>query len=344
MGIWSAFKWPSLPRPDYLSSPWGDADSAQLTQIAYSEALGVDLTTLTREAAMSVPAVSKARDLITGSISKLPLVLLNADGPLEPKLQQPWLYRTNGMISPFLRMVQTLDDLLFYGECLWSVVRGSGGQILTADRVPYEWWKLTPEGAITINDALVDADEVIYIPSHTSGLLKRGKAIKSARDIDAAVAKRIANPIPVTEIHQLTDDYMSPAEQLALVAAYNKARRDPEGTTVFTPNSVQLVIHGDKVDFGFAAEGRNAARLDIANLTGIPASLLEGTSAAASLTYETTEGRRSEFYQFGLTSWLSTIETRFSQDDVVARGLSVRFDLGDLSATVPSPTGPASQD
>jgi phage portal protein BeeE len=147
------------------------------------------------------------------------------------------------------------------------------------------------------------------------------------------------------EIHQTdADAELSPTEAKALVTAYNKARRDPEGATVFTPAHVTLLPHGDKADSGALVEARNAARLDIANHLGLPASMLEGSSAGASLTYVTTEGKRSELIEYGVMPWIETLTSRLSLDDVVPRGQRVRLDLGDLITPNPSATGAETQD
>jgi hypothetical protein len=340
MGIRNVLRLSSAPRPDYLASPWSEG---QLQEIVWSDVFGADFKPMDRAELLSIPAVSKARDLICTKVAQLPLRALDSTGVLSDDKQPSWMYRTDGFLSPFLRMVFTLDDLLFYGQSLWEVVRGSDGFILSAERVPYDRWSIL-DGAILVNDLPVDANDVIYIPSHTSGILDRGTAsLKAARNIINTVANRAASPIPVMEISS-TEDGITAPEAAALVAAYNKARRDVEGATVFTPSGVTLIPHGDRADASFAIEGRNAARLDIANLLGVPAALLEGTTASASLTYSTTEGKRNEFLDYGLSPWLRTIESRLSQDDVVPRGQHVAFDLGDLISITPSPTGPKEQD
>jgi phage portal protein BeeE len=122
------------------------------------------------------------------------------------------------------------------------------------------------------------------------------------------------------------------------------ARRDPEGATVYTPSSVTLISHGDKTDSGFMVEGRNAVRLDVANMTGVPAALLDGSVSQSSLTYSTQEGRRNEFVDYGLSIWMNAVTGRLSADDVVARGLHVVFDQTQFLTTLPDPIGPKEQD
>lgn len=331
------------PRVDYLASPFTEGE---LAKIVWSDVFGANYAPISRADAMSIPAMAKARQLICATIAKLPLKAAVGGDLLDDKKQPRWTYRTDGTLSPFARMIWTVDDLLFYGESLWQVDRGADTFPIRAERVPYEWWKVTPEGAITIHDVVQNADDVLYFPGSVEGILdKDGTSLRSAKAIAAAVESRTKTPIPVMEIHgNQIDDAPTTAEAKALVADYNKARRDPDGVTVYTPPNVELKPHGEKTDSGFMVEGRNAVRLDIANLTGVPAALLDGSVSTASLTYSTQEGRRNEFVDYGLSIWMETIAGRLSLDDVVPSGQRITFDQTDFLTTLPSPTGADVQD
>jgi hypothetical protein len=332
----------AVPRPDYLASPFTEG---QLNKIVYSDVFGVNYAPISRAEAISIPAVSKARELICATIAKLPLRASNVDGLLALDAQPAWTYRTDGTISPFMRMLWTIDDLLFYGRALWSVTRGSEGQILTAERVAIEWWKVNAQGEILIDDKPVNAEEVIYFPGPIEGLLdKDGRTLRSALSVAESLETRAKSPIPVMEIHNTGLDEIDDDEARELVRGYNAARRDPEGATVYTPASVQLIPHGDAADGGFMTDGRNAIRLDVANITGVPAALLDGSTTTSSLTYSTQEGRRNEFVDYGLAIWIEAIAGRLSADDVVPRGQHIVFDQTDFLTTLPSPTGPDIQD
>lgn len=334
----------ALLNPSAISSPWTEG---ALNSIVWADIFGEDMPRpVSRAEAMAVPALARARNLICTVTSRLPLEALEGPNALPKATQPTWLYRTDGQISPQLRTLWTIDDLLFYGASLWAVERGTEGQVLAADRVPMDEWEIDADGRILVNGGQVDARSVIYFPSFVEGILLNGaSAIKGARSVQASVARRAAAPVPVMEIHH--EDPESPLtkpEAEALVKAYNAARRDPEGATVFTPSHIKLNALGANADSGALVEARNAARLDVANLTGVPASLLEGSSAGASLTYVTTEGKRSEFLDYGVTPWLDVISWRLSMDDVVPRGQRVRFNMSELLNTLPSATGAETQD
>lgn len=334
----------SRPQPDAIKSPFSEG---QLQEIVWSEIFGANYAPVSRSEAMSIPALSKARNLICATPAKMPLRAATKDGLLPDEKQPEWMYRTDNLISPFQRILWTLDDLLFYGDSLWYRTNGADGFPLTVERVAYDRWKVNANGQVLINEVVQSGENVIYFPGSIEGLLnKDGSSIRAAKAIAEAVESRVKSPIPVMEIHATGDGGHEPtkSEQRALVASYNSARRDPDGATVFTPSGVELKPHGDKSDSGFMVEGRNAVRLDMANITGVPAALLDGSVSAASLTYSTQEGRRNEFVDYGLSMWMETITGRLSADDVVPRGQSVVFDQTDFLTTIPSPIGADKQD
>lgn len=345
MGVLDNIKWAvgvNKPTVDYLASPFTEG---QLQKIVYSEIFGTNYAPITRAEAMAIPAMSKARNLICATVAKLPIAAADKNGLLSEEKQPAWTYRTDGAISPFQRMLWTLDDLLFFGKSLWEVDRGSEGQIIRAERVPMEWWRVNAEGVILIHDEPVNANNVIYFPGAIEGVLdKDGTSLRAAAAIASSVESRAKSPVPIMEIHATAEGDVSPEEAKALVQGYNAARRDPEGATVYTPSSVELRPHGEKADSGFMVEARNAVRLDVANLTGVPVALLDGSVSTASLTYSTQEGRRNEFVDYSLVLWMEAITGRLSADDVVPRGQRVVFDQSEFLSLAPSPTGPDLQD
>jgi hypothetical protein len=118
-----------------------------------------------------------------------------------------------------------------------------------------------------------------------------------------------------------------------MIADWEAARK--AGGTAFVPHGFDVIPHGD-VKTDLYVEGRNMARLDVANYLQVPASLLEGSLTTASLTYSTREGERSDFIDTCLTYWGGAIEARLSLDDATPDGTAIRFDYTSLQA-VPAP-------
>lgn len=325
-----------------ISSPWTEGSVATVVWSDVLGAQGAAKMPLTREVAMTVPAVAKARNLIVSTIMRYPLIAKDATGVLPDGKQPGWMSRTDGAISPQLRLAWTVDDLLFYGHALWQVTRGTGDAILTADYVPYSWWDIDPStGAITIKGAPVDARSVIYFPSHTDPLLvAAANSIRAAVAVQDAVARRARAAIPLVDIHHSDPDVsVSKTEAKEYVKGYVEARQDPDGAAMFTPAHITVNALGANADSGALVEARNAVRLDIANHTSIPAAMLDGSTAAASLTYVTTEGKRSEYIEYGVQPWVEDISARLSMDDVVSRGTYTRLDQEVTTTPNPSAQG-----
>jgi hypothetical protein len=340
-------------RPDYLASPWTEG---AVSKIVWADVFGADYAPIGRADAMAIPAFSRARDLICNTVAELSLVAVTGRGATTTVLtddKQPrWMYRTDGAISPYLRMMWTVDDLLHYGASAWGVERGADGFPLNAWRIPYEDWDLDDEGYLTDPDGKRYGRNAIYIPSHTAGVIDRSEAtLKAAANIQAAVAQRASVPIPVMEI-RLTADYElddepdenGDTEADRLVKGYAKARQNPNGAVVLSPPGVELYPHGGDGDAGFMVEGRNAVRLDMGNITGVPGALLDGSTATATLTYSTSEGKSNEFREYGAGLMLNTLRSRLSQDDMLPSGQRAEFDFTVEDASPQPPIDTTRQD
>lgn len=322
-----------------LVSPWSDSNAAQLV---WAEHFGVTEDAVTRETALQVPPVARARALLVGSIADLPVVAYRGDVPLST--QPAWTYRTNGPLSPWHRMAATVDDLMFYGVSLWARQNGADGFPVDFVRVPRERWDVDSFGRVLVDGNPAPSNEVVVIPGPGEGLLSTAvPTIRGARAIERSWQSRVRTPIPPTLFKQTERESATQAEVQATLEGWSKARRNPESAAVgFVPFGLDPVFASVADDGQLFIEGRNAIRLDIANLTNIPASLLDGSTATASLTYVTAEGQRSSFHEQTLRYWTAPIEHRLSMDDVMPRGQRVRFDISYL--TPQAPDGEPSED
>ncbi|WP_144797712.1 phage portal protein [Microbacterium paludicola] len=326
-----------------LVSPWSDSNAAQLV---WAEHFGVAEDAVTRQTALQVPAIARARALLVGAIADLPIVAYRGN---ERLARQPaWVHRTDGPLSIWHRNAATIEDLLLYGVSLWARRNGADGYPLDFVRVPRERWDVDMAGRVLVDGKPAPANEVVVIPGPGEGLLTTAQnTIRGARAIDRAWQARVRTPIPPTLFQQTERKAATSEEVRAMLEGWSKARRDPESSAVgFVPYGINPVFPGLDASGtqDLFIQGRNALRLDIANLTNIPASLLDGSVATASLTYQTQEGQRSSFQEQTMRYWLSPIEHRLSMDDVTPSGQSVRFDLAYVDHTLPSPQTPTSAD
>lgn len=327
-------------------SPW---QPDTLTPVILADLFdGVDIPAMAidRARAITIPAVSKGRNLLVSAIAKMPLRCLNADDSLAA--QPEWMYRSDSNVTPYERMAWTVDDLIFYGYSLWEVRRGnpeteSGyGPILDAAWVPRGEWAIE-DGYLKIRGVATSPLNVILFNSPFEGLLTIARrTLRGAIDQEDAWVGRARNPIPLIELHETEESEIQPDEIAAFVKAWSAARRAPDGAIGYTPKGLEIRVHGT-VAADLMIEGRNAIRTDVGSFINIRASMLDGTAGIDSLTYSTTEGEKNSFYEFDLPFWTDPIEARLSMDDVVPESQRIRLDKYD-QYKFSAPTGIPTED
>lgn len=303
---------------------------------------------ITRDQALSLPAVFRARAILLTLIADKPLNAWRGDTLVPIKDQAPFLHRTPGILGPWQRMACTVDDLIFFGMSLWGTRRGERTSesdafrpILDAVHIPFHRWQINPLTHVieVMNEdgqfVPADDDEVLLIPGASEGFLAYAtRTASGAVALEKGWVDRALNPKALTELHLTEDIPLDDAEVIKTRDDYVAARRAPGGSVTVTPQNVEVIDHGD-ADAAMFTEGRNAGRLDIAAFFNLPGAILDATTAQASLTYVTQEGTRTSVYDLSLPYWVRPIEARLSQDDVVPRGQSVRFDFLSLAPNAP---------
>lgn len=309
-----------------LSSPWSPGMDASIIAADWLGA-DMDLFPVTREMAMKVPAVVSARNLICQALSQG--VLKAYRGAVE--IAAPtWCYRTDSAVPPQVRMMWTADDLFFTGYSLWEVARSGSGAIGDAIRVPPERWDWDEDWRILIDGDPVAAKDVILFTGWDDGLLISGnKAVRHSIELADEVARRVRVPQAHTLLKQTTDADVQDEEKRDLLSSFVDARRSRDGAVSFVPYGID-VDRGGEAPVSLYEQGRNAAVLDIARLTGVPATLLDASGVAASLTYESTVSNRV-ILNDRRRERATVIEARLSMDDVTPRGTRIALDLSAIT-------------
>lgn len=327
--------------------------TSYLTKVVYSEYFLGETSEITRESALQVPAIKKARDVLVSVYAGCPWVEYDNGTPVR----RPWLENSQSGISPWHLRAAVIDDLLFYDwSCLLAEV--ADGEIVDAVRVPFHLWTVDEyTGETHINDAPVpDGFKAILIPGTGSGgLLSTGSTtIKGALALQKAWTGRALNPIPLLDLHR-TDDapiYNGPLEDelgnpidldkaesdalQQLIDDWAAARLSPNGAVGSTPPNIELRELGS-ISADMFENGRNAAVLEVARLTGVPAGILDGSQSTATLTYSTKQGDRNEFLDFTAPIYVNPIEARLSLDDVTPAGRVIRVDKSSLTSITADP-------
>ena len=314
----------------------------QLQAVVWADLTGGEAQLLTRASAMSIPAVARQRHLVCGTAAGCPLVVLQDD--IRLPVQPRWPSRTDGQLSPYHRTLWTVDDLLFHGWSLWSAQRGHGNELLSAERIPIERWEADEVGRISVDGELVNASEVILIPGPHEGILNFGSAslLRMLDNLDAA-ATAARNPSAYLELHYTGDVPLTDTQIDGLIDRWAKARRGENGGVSYTGKNLEVKEHGTH-ESHLLIEGRNADAVDASRMVSSPAAMADATAAGASLTYETTSGRNQQFLDYGAKFYMDAMAARLSMDDVVPRFQRTAFDTGNLTATAPAATGPATED
>jgi hypothetical protein len=255
-----------------------------------------------------------------------------------------WNTRTDGELSPYHRMLWTLDDLLFSGWSLWRAWRGERqrgsrfGPLLEVDRIPMSRWETDEVDRIMVDGEHVDDGDVILIPGPHEGILNFGApALQRTIDNLEAAATAARNPAANVELHYIGDD-PDPAWGPKMIESWARARRGENGGVSWTNKWVEVKEHGTH-ESHLLIEGRNADAVDVSRLVSSPAAMADATSAGATLTYETSQGRNEQFIDYGSGLYMDAVAARLSMDDVVPRGQRTAFDVSQLTILQPAPTG-----
>ena len=301
-----------------------------LSRIVAADFLGIETNVATRAEAMGVPAIARGRHKIVTAVQKCRLVTYRRD--VEVANGPAWLYRSRTRTSPQHRIVWTVDDLIFHGWSLWGIERDAKGAITDAARIPPQWWTFGDDGTILVTipgtEQTIATDEsVILIPGFTEGILNANpRTIRGARQLENQWTSRAANPIPAMELHQVTDDELEDEEIVAMLDSWRDVLADTDGAVAYTPKSIEARPHGQS-DSKLLIEGRNAAAVDAARILGLAAADVDASGVNSTLTYETTQGRRSQFVDETVPLYTDAIAARMSLDDVTPQGTRIAFDL-----------------
>lgn len=282
---------------------------------------------VSRAEASRVPAVQRARNLIAGVISTLPLHAYNAAGEIveHALLNQPESLRG---LTRCVTLAKTIEDLLYEAASLWLVVlRSATGFPSVVERVEFGRWSQDDSGKITVNGREVDTADVILFTSPNDPLLTAGApAIRALIRLEQTAALYAATP-QAAEYFTAVDG-VDPAEEgevERLLADWQAARK--KSAVAYIPAAVKL----NTVDGRLTSEelqliqAREFAVTEIARLTGIDADWLSVNTT--SRTYANITDARRSFVDFTLAPYLHAVEERLSLLDTTPRGQKVRFNL-----------------
>lgn len=354
------FLGPAASAASGLLSWYSPQDSIHSLFVA--DALPVAPDAITRDAALKIPAVKRAHDLICSVLADMPWVafdgtrtiLNDATGEEEhPRLdpQPRWLVTTETQIPPRDLRWAVVSDLFMAGWALVGFRLGTDGLPDDALHIPRALWSMDEDGTIRVKAAGLGRYTERLVPIRlgygSNGMLTDAlDDIKDARTIRDAYRDRIKNPIALTMLTLAAEkwDGWSWEEREEFRQKFMQARSSEGGATGMKPDWVSIDMPGNLPTDLFES-GRNGNRLDLANHAGLPASLLEavrqgGSGGGTEMRYTGVAqngAQRAELWDFGLAKFASAIGGRMSLDDVSEPGHLIRLDTS-FFLTVPTPT------
>jgi HK97 family phage portal protein len=293
-------------------------------------------TAIDRATAMSVPAVSRARNIICGTIGSLPLEQYNriTGAHVEPLrvINQP-----DPRVSGFVVYNWLAEDIWMYGVGFGLVLDAyaEDGRVRAWTRIdPKRVTQKFNSNMTAIDGYQVDGvmapiagiGSIIRFDGYDEGFLTRsGRTVAAAVELEKAALNYAKEPVPSMVLKSngtnLTSERIS-----KLLEAWRSARAtrstaflnaDVEMQSVgFDPKSLQLV------------EARQYVALEVARAAGIPAYFL--SAETTSMTYSNATSERRSLVDFSLRPILSAIEERLSLPDISPSTTEVRFDLDDF--------------
>lgn len=340
MGLFSSLingSYTAKPVVPPVVSPWMDTE---LVTALESELFGVDTGIVTVDTAKKVPALNRALQVHSTLLGGLPLEL-HTNG-VRAEVQPRFLYDTDDVtLSPYLRTVGMVTDLFLHGIALLGAYDGEDGLPADAIHIPREFWTINNQGQIEIDERIDKKYHAhpILIPLGSNGVMVDAiDSIRSYRKIQGIMSDRLDSPVAQTLLKILdADANLTPAEKKKVVSEYIKGRNQPGGAVALVPFGIEVETQGT-IQAELFTEERNQTRLDIANHSSVPASLLEGSKAGGGgdINYSNEGATRNELWDFGTSRFANAIEARLSKNDVTPPGSTIRFNRASLME-VPTP-------
>jgi len=327
MGLFDQFRKPSIKAELAPSvnkavaySPWGIMDSYAVT----------------RETAVQVPAVARARNVICNTLGTIPLELYAADGRHLRK--HSWMQQPDLSTPYSVTMAYTIDSLLFFGRAYWQVTntyaednRPSRFQWIDPRRITWT----TNSSNTAIEQYSVDLNPVpmagvgslITFQGMDDGVLARGgKTIATAHALETAAYNVSQDPVPMGILKNsgfdLTEDQI-----VSSLNAWKQARKT-KSTAYLNNNLDYQVVAFDSKQMQLV-ESRSHMASEIARMMNVPAYVV-GADMQANMTYSNAVDTRKDLVQATLRGFIGAVEDRLNMADVTAAGSFVRFDLDDF--------------
>jgi hypothetical protein len=292
-----------------------------------------------RNRAMSVPTISRARDLMASVIGCMNLKMYNEMWNGEemekmPSAPRTWLRRIDPTLPNNFIMSWTFDDLFFFGRAFWyitsrtadgypaSYTRLPAAMVQTLDQAGPVWF--APSKDIVFNGGGLDPNDVVQFLSPIQGIIYMSEqSVATALKLEGARYRNSSSAIPAGILRQTGGEPLSAQELADLAAAFNAARETNQTAalnefvtyteTLTSPDKMLLI---DSAEF---------QAMEMARLCNIPP-YLAGVSVG-SYSYQSSAEARMDLWTFGVRAYADCIAGTLSQNNILPNGTYVEFDV-----------------
>jgi phage portal protein BeeE len=294
-----------------------------------------------RNKAMSVPTVSRARDLMSSVIGCMSLKMYNEiwNGdemekmPLAPRT---WLRKIDPTLPNNFILSWTFDDLFFYGRAFWyitsrtadgfpaSFTRLPAAMVQTLDQSGPVWF--APSKQIVFQGGELDPNDVVQFLSPIQGIVYQStQAVATALKLEAARYRNSSSAIPAGILRQTGGEPLSGQELADLAGAFNLARETNQTAALNEfVTYTETLTSPDKM---LLIESAEFQAMEMARLCNIPP-YLAGISVG-SYSYQSSAESRMDLWTFGVRAYADCIAGTLSQNNVLPNGTYVEFDVED---------------
>ena len=321
--------------PSFSSAPvQAAAGASQIGQFLYYQTGSDEIK------ALSVPTVSRARDLLGGLIGSLELKHYSKQWTGERYEEiylplEPWMERPDPKVTRSFFFVNIFSDMFFYGIAYaYVTTRYSDGRPASFTWLPAANMSSTQQAGypqyygnsteLEFNGLPLDVNNVVQFVSPIEGILKIGaRSINTSIYLDQA-ADRLAQLETVPGyLQQVSGEDMDGEFLGELASAWAAARKANAIGALST--QVKFVEFNNQAEVN--ADMRRYQALEMARLCNVPAYLVSAPTEGASMTYQNAEQARQDLYLFGARLYLDVIEQTLSNDNIIPRGRFVEFDI-----------------
>jgi hypothetical protein len=293
------------------------------------------------QVALTVPTISRARDLIVSMIGSLMLQQYSHlwNGEEYEIVQLPaeqWMTRPDPATTATFVYSRTGSDLFMLGRAFWHVkTRYANGfpasfewipaqNVTTGDQSGPFWFG--PSDDIYFNGFRLKTEDVVQFISPIDGILATGqRAIDIAVRLDTSARRFATNEIAAGYLQQTEGEPMGGDDLSALASSWATSRRENAIGALNTyvtfkeftsdPSKLQL------------AEAREHQAKELARVANVPSYLL-GIDQSG-FTYQNAQQARQDLFLFGAKPYITCIQQTLSAPNLLPRGRHVEFDVNE---------------